>query len=346
MTCIASTPSAAPANQATHSDAPFFIVGAHRSGTSMLKLMLCGSGRIFIGPETDFLPRFFPTSQTQLDQTDIQRIAYQLASENRYRHVRHWLKEILEDPTNAQSIENLLADNATLPLDPSSFMDQFIGAIARKRNASRWGDTTPAYANHVAHLAELFPTAKFIHIVRDGRDAAYSMVEKWGSNEWHTDLCFALHTWNRRVSAAHAQGQNLPETRYQLVRYENLVANPEPVIRELCDFLDEPFDPAMLSPSSSAEGRPIEANSTFHSRLHQSPNTQHVARWKQTLSPFEQAIAQRLIGKTLQQLDYDPTPDSLNAKLHWMKYWGYQTKYAMTHTADRLVRKLGLRPPN
>ena len=115
----------------------------------------------------------------------------------------------------------------------------------------RWGDKTPMYMRHLTLLERLFPDAQYVHLVRDGRDAAVSflkMPKGTYTRTWaHPDTVAEFaRLWRTEVRAARALGSRVGATRYLEVRYEALVADPGEVVASICAFAEVPFVPEML----------------------------------------------------------------------------------------------------
>src|SRR5688572_8837469 len=108
------------------------------------------------------------------------------------------------------------------------------------------------YMRHLPLLEQLFPDAQYVHLVRDGRDAAVSFLRMPAgtyTRTWaHPDTAqeFAC-LWRTEVRAARALGARVGPGRYLEVRYEDLVAGPANAVSAICTFADLPFDPAMLA---------------------------------------------------------------------------------------------------
>ena len=114
----------------------------------------------------------------------------------------------------------------------------------RRRGKARWAEKTPEYTLILDFIDELFPDARYIHVIRDGRDVVASFRERWG---YLAAIRVARGVWVRHVRAARDFGRRVARERYTEIRYERLVAEPERVLRELFRFLDEPWDPVVLS---------------------------------------------------------------------------------------------------
>jgi len=312
---------------------PIFIVGVHRSGTTLLRYMLNSSPRIYIPPESDFFPRFFGRDPT--GRLSEKRIAYLLdVIFRRYRLVKEWQG----DPPRLEEFLRAMPDRT-----PAAFLDTLYRLYAQQYGAVRWGDKTPIYTSYMDLLDRLFPQAQFIHVIRDGRDVALSMLEKWG-NEVHIDIYFTARNWVRRIRRAQASAARLGPERYYELRYENLVADPEGVLRPLCDFLGEPFVPEMAEPHRLGRRRIRPDN--FHAPIRQPPNTAHVGRWRREMSPADLRLFQRVAGDLLAELGYRPEDAGPMPPAEQARYAALAVKYAALQAGRRVLQALGLFPPN
>jgi len=133
-------------------------------------------------------------------------------------------------------------------VDPSK--STFAGVVsslfisyARREGKVRWGDKTPDYVRSIPLLAYLFPTARFIHLVRDGRDVALSLKQQsWGSPNLHE----AGRWWQTSVLAGIQHGRHLGPSRYFRLHFESLLDSPESTLRELLQWMGEDYSPAVL----------------------------------------------------------------------------------------------------
>lgn len=188
--------------------APIFVVGCQRSGTTLLRLVLDSHPAIACGPETRFLE-----SMTRIVSDDWPRLA-------RYGPDKvEWLAGIADWYGGIQD------------------------AYAERRGKVRWADKTPRYALIMDFLDQLFPDAQFIHVVRDPRDVVLSHRTRFG----YVAAVKAVRKWPMYVATARATGQRLGPQRYLEVRYEDLVADTEKQLRSVFEFLDEPWDPVVLT---------------------------------------------------------------------------------------------------
>jgi hypothetical protein len=171
---------------------------------------------------------------------------------------------------------------------------------ARSRGTSRYGDKTPPFVLHVDLLAELFPEARFVHLIRDGRDVARSLVRtSFGPN----DLARAAEVWTRRVGRGRASGVHLAAGRYLEVRYEALVNGPEPVLREVCALAALEFRPQMLRPEEGATVMP-DRDRAHHANLAR-PVTAGLRDWRRDMPDADVAVVEAVAGDLLTELGYE-----------------------------------------
>jgi len=312
---------------------PVFIVGVHRSGTTLLRYMLNSSPRIFIPPESDFVPRFF--GRHPRDELGERRIASILGTIfARYRFVKEWQG----DPPRIQSFIQQMNGRT-----PAAFLDTLYRSYAAQHRAVRWGDKTPIYASYLDLIHQIFPEAQFVHIIRDGRDVALSMLDKWGKRELHIDIYFAARNWVRRIRQAQVSGARLGSDLYYELRYEALVENPEAELRPLCEFLGEPFFPDMARPHLL--GRAHLQEGDFHAPLRQPPSTGRIGRWKREMSRADRRLFQGVAGELLAELGYEVEDLGRGPLQEQARCSLLASKYTTLQGGRRVLQALGILPP-
>jgi hypothetical protein len=182
---------------------------------------------------------------------------------------------------------------------------------ADEQGKPRWGDKTPMYMRHLPLLRRLFPDAQYVHLLRDGRDAAVSFLslpegvafETWGHPRTAADFAALWHT---EVTAARRHGRRVGAARYHEVRYEELVADPDRVLRGICAFAGLPFEGAMTEHAGSGSA------DRAHQQSLKRPLTQGLRDWRAEMPPEDVAAFERVAGDLLRELGYgaDATPDS------------------------------------
>ena len=129
--------------------------------------------------------------------------------------------------------------------DAAAAVRAFFDAYAERQGKPRWGDKTPAYMLSVQRIGRTLPEARFIHLIRDGRDVALSQSAR-ALNEQPPPAEQAAR-WVKRIRKSREQAQALKGARYVEARYEDLVRDPEPTLRRICEFIDLAWDDGVLS---------------------------------------------------------------------------------------------------
>jgi hypothetical protein len=188
-------------------------------------------------------------------------------------------------------------------LSPASVIRASYETYARKAGKPFWGDKTPAYALHVPLLARIFPDARFIHIIRDGRDVALSYLDLPG---YPRTLWQAAIRWKERVRAARLAGPGLGKERYSEVRYESLVADPEGVLRDLCQFLGLEFSSRVLEHDGDAASR-LETPPRFliYHRTVGQPVRSGARDWRVQMQASDVLAFEAIGGSLLSELGYE-----------------------------------------
>ncbi len=314
----------------SRADAPIFIVGVHRSGTTLLRFMLSSSPRIYIPPESDFIPRFFRRAPDRpLSEDQAARILRKIWQ---YRFVKEWQG----DPPRAA---DLLQDGRT----PAAFLHALYTTYASQYGAVRWGDKTPIYTSYIPLLHHLFPTARFVHVIRDGRDVALSTLDKWGSKEFHVDIYYAARNWVRRVRQAREGGARLGKHLYYELHYEQLVQQPEQELQKLCHFLGEEYLPQMAHQDRLA--RQWIKPGGFHDPVRRPPNAGRVDRWRREMSPRDLRLFQRVAGDLLLELGYETTDPEPTPPSEAVRFAYLSAKYISSQVGRHILQALGVLPP-
>lgn len=206
------------------------IVGVPRSGTTLLRMMLDSHSELAIPPETGFLL----DNRISDSSLDCQEIA----------------RKMTEFPSDAPawsdfgiSADEFLDQAEALPseAEPGDVLRLFYRMYAVKHGKPRAGDKTPGYVNTMTTVARLMPEARFIHIIRDGRDVALSWRKTWFAPS--DDIPTLVRTWTETILAARESAAGL---HYREVFYADLVRDPATVLRDICDFVDLGYEPSML----------------------------------------------------------------------------------------------------
>jgi hypothetical protein len=274
---------------------PFpFVVGCGRSGTTLLRAMLDSHPDLAIPDEVSFVIRLARPHYARRYGWP-RRFEPAVASEMVLANgsFRRWgLPEA--------DVRAALAERP-----PASFPDLVracYGLWSVAQDKPRYGDKTPMHVLHLRRLARMFPEARFVHVIRDGRDVATSYRSvPWGPSTVED----AAAEWRRRVRHGRRAGHALGPGRYREVRYEDLVADTEATMREVCRFIDAPWNESVLRYHERAEE--IIGATRFPS-AHQRialPPTAGLRDWTQELSSQDVARFETIAGSLLDELGYE-----------------------------------------
>jgi len=273
---------------------PIFIVGCPRSGTHLLRNMLRSHPNLSFTGESHFIPKFYKAFGDPKSEQEAKKLASVILN---LQWIQPW----------------------HLSLDPVSFVHdrsyaqvvrRIFEAWAQKENKPRWGDKTPQYVTEMPVLLELFPSGKFIHIIRDGRDVAVSWLAlSFGP----TNIFTAARQWQYFVSTGQRVGRSLPSGTYLEIRYEKLLAQPGEVMENICSFINEPFCEELLKPNPLILDYP--ARKSIFGRFTPSYNYalkttivhKNTSKWKNQMSCSDNIVFESVAGELLKSLGYDTT---------------------------------------
>jgi hypothetical protein len=206
---------------------------------------------------------------------------------------------------------------------PETFPDvvsAVFGAYAAERGKARGGDKTPGYVHFIPVLRRLFPGAKVIHVIRDGRESAASIAEQvW----WPGGPISAAFWWRGYVRAGRRDGARLGAD-YHEVRLHALIADPQAELKKVCALLQEDYDPAMLEYPATARGRlgrgPDEPMPPDLRHLEEPP-TPGLRDWRAGLSPATVAAVEAACYPVLRDLGFEVSRPRLAIRLYARMRW-------------------------
>jgi hypothetical protein len=281
-----------------------FIVGCPRSGTTLLQRLLDCHSQIAITPETHWIARWF-YDKSGKGITPDGRVSKKLLRKL-YAHPR--FAELEVSPTKS---------HFRVPgegrVTYASFVSSLFDLYGQQRGKPLVGDKTPGYAREVRTLHALWPAAKFVHLVRDGRDVALSVLnweraKNWGPDDgaarfrtWAEDpLGTVALWWEWHVRLAREVGNELGPALYHEVRYEALVESPEGQCRSLCAFLGVPYDDAVLR-GYEERARENAGQTDKHPWM---PITPGLRDWQTQMPPADVERFEAAAGGLLGELGY------------------------------------------
>ena len=174
-------------------------------------------------------------------------------------------------------------------------------AYAEREGKTRWGDKTPAYIEHIDRLAEIWPDARFVHLIRDGRDVALSVMKvPFGpNNAWA-----AAHSWADAIRRGHKAAERHPG-RVLEIRYEDLVSEPAETVAAVCAFLELEYAPDMLAIEQTDRSKVVESQAGWFTNVWAGITTAAVGKWRTELAPRQVEVFESVAGNELRALGYE-----------------------------------------
>jgi hypothetical protein len=273
-----------------------FIGGCPRSGTTLLRRMLDAHPQIAITRETHWISRVY---EQRIGLTADDRVTPAL------------LEHLLDDPRFRRLEVDLRPLRRVIDSDGGVSYSRFVTVVldlyGERRGKPFVGDKKPGYTGKVEMLHALWPSARLVHIVRDGRDVCLSLLD-WRPEQfaerlptWRDDpVSAAAVWWAQRVRQGRRAGSLLGPERYHEVRYESLVTDPQSECAALCRFLGVPEDEAMLR---FHEGR-TRTRPDLNAKSAWLPPTQGLRDWRSQMAPQDAERFERAAGGLLEELGY------------------------------------------
>ena len=229
----------------TKKNTPFFILGNPRSGTSLFRLMLNSHPNIIVPPESGFLQWWYEkykdwTIINSQNREDINKCIDDILSSKK---IEDWnlnkekiVSDILEvKPENYSELSSLIYLNYKNNLDYDKL---------------KIGDKNNYYIHHLKTINRIYPEAKYIHLIRDGRDVACSYIkikslkiDSIYKPNLNSNIRDIATEWNENINKIDSflQGRN-----HIKIRYEDLLEDPELELNKVCKFIGVTYHKQML----------------------------------------------------------------------------------------------------
>jgi hypothetical protein len=297
---------------------PIFVVGNSRSGTTMMGRVLGRHPEVFTLGELHFFEQLWsaPDGERILSRTEAVRLAARLLCIQRDGYLNqsrpdHFYREA----------ERLLASLPPRDLTPAKIFEVFLVSEAEKNGKTIPCDQTPRNVFYIGEILALYPEARVINMVRDPRDVLLSQKRKWkrrflGAGDipfrevvrswanYHPITISKL--WNASTSAA---GRHAGDPRVHLLRFEDLVNDPESATRQVCEFAGLSFEENMLFVPQ------VGSSSGLDHPEQRGIDRDRAGSWKRGgLSSTELFLCQKIAGGPMQRYGYPLlTPSRPNA---------------------------------
>jgi hypothetical protein len=249
---------------------PIFVVGTMRSGSTLFRLVLDAHPHISISEETGFMGALAATKEIP-----------------NWKHGRGWYERIgwTEEEFDARLRE---------------FYAGLFDRYALGQGKRRWGEKTPFHALHIEQMATVFPDAVFVGIVRHPGAVVHSLITKF-----HYTAADAIAYWDDTNKEILARGLQLRGDRFAVLRYEDLVHDTEDTLRELVDWLGEPWSDDVLRHNDVQAARGAPRLSSGNTRTRDPITPELADRWSDALPGEELALLVERAGPLAAFFGYD-----------------------------------------
>jgi hypothetical protein len=281
---------------------PFFIVASPRSGSTLLRLMLSCHPEICVPQEAGFLITLFVGFRDYSgDSEETVEFVEKLLQSGKFENWKISREELLQGIhfRNPQNYSELIDAVYRIYID------------VWQPSKSIWGDKNNFFLNRIGRIHECFPKAKFVHLVRDGRDVACSYRGLSSINGEHapnfsTDLVSAANGWKANINKIDNSLKKIREDQKLIVRYEDLVLNPTDELSRICGFLGVAFNTEMMNYHAETYAHHYEpASFDKWKGLNKSGITKsRIGRWKREMFADNVFFFQKIAGKELESHGY------------------------------------------
>jgi len=271
---------------------PVFIVGAPRSGTTMLQYILDDLRDLSLPTgESHFI---VPLYRNQAAYADV---ATPGGMRRLLQTLHEFNAEFLDTDLHGVKFNVEILAQAFLAEGRTTVRDVISGIFehnARGMGKTRWGDKTPYYALHLDKLTAWWPDAKIIHLIRDGRDVALSLFGRKHDFSAY-NIYYAAQYWQKYVDVCREQGSRLPAGQYLEIRYEDVLNDKDAAMRIVCDFIGEK-DPDIGQPLHSERSEAAQ-----HLKVVKKDNQ---GKWRRALNGWQIRVFESEAGASLTQFGY------------------------------------------
>jgi hypothetical protein len=276
------------------SDAPLFVIGFQRSGTTLLQALLGAHPRIAAPPEVYFVARIAEHQDWFGDLEDDANLATAL---------HEALNPPLDMLADCGFDEEALLERAKRgPRTYAALLDTMLRDYAERHGKQRWVEKSAGQP--LPPVMRLFPGARVIHIVRDPRDVVASSLETaWTRHENAANLA---HWWRAFTLQTILRGNGRGPAQYLQIRYEDLTREPEAVMRLVCAFIGEEYDPAMVTDASRRRGTVPAVAAGWQGRALDHVQPARAGGWTERLGRLDQLRVNAVVGSMLMPLGYMP----------------------------------------
>jgi len=305
---------------------PIFIVGCDRSGTTLLSLVLNECDDLNVTLESGFLPKLRSRTEEYGDFSESRQRWY-FVRDLQYTHATP--KTFALDIFDISDTEAEAAVCEVAPTDYPGACRAVFRADARAAGAMRWANKTPKYIQHIDWLAEAFEDAQFVHIIRDPRDVAASLMRAG----WHPTYREAADYWKKQVRAGRESGSHLEDRRYTEVFYEDLVLKPKEEIKKISERLSIDVGNNALQFYETADEEVHDEHKYLFPLIDQPIDPSRAYAWKREMDKKAVADVESEVLNVMEEFGYGISGAEIPVWVKWVRsrrnkliWWGKKAK--------------------
>lgn len=283
---------------------PIFVAGAERSGTSLMYALLATHPNLAMTRRTNLWRYFYGQFGDLGDDENLDRCL-----DVAMRYQRLVKLGIDWDALRDEFVQG--------PRDYPRMFELIERQYADRMGRPRWGDKSLLTERHAEQIADAYPGARMIHMIRDPRDRYASVQKRWGRRRGGVGVGTAQ--WAFSADLAERNAVLHPES-YLVVRYEDLVSDPVNATKEICDFIDEEYDPEMLTLRGDESFREQGSNSSYGPREAGVISTNSIGRYREVLSDGQVRFIETSLGESMARFGYEQSMDGGGA-MAGLRFW-------------------------
>ncbi|NVO01944.1 MAG: sulfotransferase [Bacteroidetes bacterium] len=288
----------------------FFIIGRPRSGTTLLRYLFDAHPNVIIPTECNFILSLAGRYQNkkEFDKQTLTKFFTDL------RQTRFF--ETLSIDTNLLEKRILDIDKNIKYQTLCKIVSSSYISLNTKKDVKIIGDKNPSYSSENFHkIFQLFPDAKFIHLIRDYHDHIVSMQK---GNFKLPSAAYMAILWKKSIRILAKYKKKKPEN-FFTIKYETFVENPEFHMKDICQFLELPFDKEMFEFITKKENHEaLQPNIDFskqHQSLFKPIDKSRIGKWSILLTGNDLAAVEIVAGKTGKEFGYEYSQHKLKLRI-------------------------------
>jgi hypothetical protein len=273
-------------------NSPIFVVGAPRSGTTLLQLIIAAHSKLFSLPETHYFT--FVKQNVRINNNN----SY-LFSNTLFKALELKPKLIFSEYEKSNIIETIGRKRTD-----KNILEQIILEYKEKHSldGNRWVEKTPRHVNHLDEIFYSWPEAKIINVFRDPRDSISSFhhLKSFKNNRENVlDIFMRIFKWKKCVSSAMEYKESI-----FTIRYEDLIDDTEYYTCQIMDFTGEKFEERQLTNFNKNYKTSIIKEEKHKKLTEANKIINRKAVWKERLDPDEIYWIEKLCSNEMNALRY------------------------------------------